>query len=160
MLRRSKKDEKPILPESSAITKEEKALLVSGPRSQPEQTVIGENLFIEGHIRGEEHLVMNGAMKGSIELKNNDFSIGVKGSFEGDINALNVSISGEMSGEIETQGRVEITKEADFNGEIKAKTISVEDGAYFKGVIELLREPNRKATEKTNTEAQKTSQMG
>jgi cytoskeletal protein CcmA (bactofilin family) len=52
-----------------------------------------------------------------------------------------VTVSGELTGNIEATGKVEITKEADFKGEIKAKSISVEDGAYLKAVIELEREP-------------------
>lgn len=158
MLKRPKKHEKEKALESSAITNEEKSLLVSDSVPEAEQTVIGEKITIEGNIRGEEHLVIDGAMKGVIELKKNNLSIGTKGRFEGEIRALNVSISGEMNGNIETQGKVQITKEADFTGEIKAKTISVEDGAYFKGVIELQREPNRKATAKAKADMKSTPQ--
>ena len=158
MLKRPKKHEKEKALESSAITNEEKSLLVSDSVPEAEQTVIGEKITIEGNIRGEEHLVIDGAMKGVIELKKNNLSIGTKGRFEGEIRALNVSISGEIDGNIETQGKVQITKEADFTGEIKAKTISVEDGAYFKGVIELQREPNRKATAKAKADMKSTPQ--
>ena len=158
MLKRPKKYEKEKAPESSAITNEEKSLLVSDAVSEAEQTVIGEKITVEGNISGEEHLVMDGTMKGVIELKKNNFSIGTRGRFEGEIQALNVSISGEMNGRIKTQGKVQITKEADFTGEINAKTISVEDGAYFKGVIELQREPNRKATAKAKADMKSTPQ--
>ena len=158
MLKRPKKHDKEKSPESSAITREEKSLLVSDSVPKAEQTVIGEKITIEGSIQGEEHLVMDGAMKGTIELRNNDFSIGTKGRFEGEIQATNVSISGEMNGNITTQGKVQITKEADFMGKIMAKTISVEDGAYFKGIIELQREPHRKPTVKTKADMQSAPQ--
>jgi cytoskeletal protein CcmA (bactofilin family) len=158
MLKRPKKHEKEKTPESSAITNEEKHLLVSDAVPKAEQTVIGEKITIEGSIRGEEHLVIDGAMKGAIELKKNNFSIGAKGRFEGEIQALNVSISGEMNGDINTQGKVQISKEADFIGKIKAKTISVEDGAYFKGVIELQRDPHRKATVKPKADVKSSPQ--
>jgi len=143
MLKRTKKYEKEKTPASSEITTEEKSLLTSGSLSDAEQTVIGEQIRIDGSIHGEEHLVINGAMKGTIELKKHNFTIGSKGRFEGKIQAKNVSVSGELKGDINTPGKVQITKEADFIGEIKAGTISVEDGAYFKGVIELQREPHR-----------------
>lgn len=148
MLKRTKKNEREKAPDSSEITNEEKSLLVSGAVSDAQKTVIGEQIRIEGSIRGEEHLVINGAMKGTVELKKHNFTIGSKGKFEGKIQAQNVSVSGELKGDINTQGKVQITKEADFIGEIKANTISVEDGAYFKGVIELQREPHRKPTMK------------
>ena len=108
-----------------------------------ETTVIGENISIEGNIRGAGHLLIEGSMKGKIEIEKHNFSLGPKGRFEGEIQAQNVSISGQMFGNIKTQGKVEITKEADFSGDVKAKSISVGDGAYFKGTIELDREPHR-----------------
>jgi len=146
MLKRTKKNEKDKVPASNEITTEEKSLLVSGSVSAAKQTVIGEQIRIEGSIRAEEHLVIDGAMKGTVELKKHNFTIGRKGRFEGEIQAENISVSGEMKGNIKTQGKVQITKEADFIGEIKANTISVEDGAYFEGVIELQREPHRKSS--------------
>jgi cytoskeletal protein CcmA (bactofilin family) len=146
------KDKSPV---AGGTTEEEKALLVSGAVSQTEKTVIGEHIFIEGSIRGEEHLVMEGSMQGSIEMKKHNFTIGTTGRFEGEIQAQNVSISGEIKGNINTKGKVKITKDADFTGEIKAKAISIEDGAYFKGVIELQREPHRKSalTDKKDTKS-------
>jgi cytoskeletal protein CcmA (bactofilin family) len=87
-------------------------------------------------------------MKGTIELKKHNFAIGSKGRFEGEIQAQKVSISGDMNGSVKAQDKIRITKEADFVGEIRAKSIAVEDGAYFKGSIELEREPNRKSAKK------------
>ena len=112
--------------------------------TRAETTIIGENISIEGNIRGAEHLVIEGSMKGNIQMEKHDFSVGSKGRVEGEINAQNVKVSGQMLGNIKTQGKVEITREADFMGEIRAKSISVEDGAYFKGSIELDKEPHRK----------------
>ena len=113
------------------------------PEKKDEKTIIGEYISIEGNIRGEEDLLIEGSMKGNIEIEKHNFALGPKGRFEGEIQAQNVSISGQMVGNIKTQGKVEITKEADFSGEVKAKSISVGDGAYFKGTIELDREPHR-----------------
>jgi cytoskeletal protein CcmA (bactofilin family) len=106
--------------------------------------VIGENISIEGSIRGAEHLVIEGSMNGNIEMEKHNFTVGSKGRVEGQIKAQNVKISGQMIGNIRTQAKVEVTKEADFIGDIRAKSISVEDGAYFKGSIELDKEPHRK----------------
>jgi cytoskeletal protein CcmA (bactofilin family) len=152
MLRKEKKFEKDKTPASSEITGEEKSLLVSGAVAQDEKTIIGEHITIEGRIYGKEHLVIHGSMKGTIELEKHNSDIGTKGRFEGEIHAQNIRIRGQMNGNIKTQGKVEISKEADFIGEIKAKSISIEDGAYFKGAIELEREPNRKlaVTKKEN----------
>lgn len=114
------------------------------PESKSETTIIGENIAVEGNIRGAENLIIEGSMKGNIEMQKHHFTVGTKGRVEGEINAQNVKVSGQLIGNIKTQGKVVITKEADFMGDIKAKNISVEDGAYFKGSIELDREPHRK----------------
>jgi cytoskeletal protein CcmA (bactofilin family) len=127
------------------ITEQKTVTPISRPETTTEQTVIGEKISIEGDIRGEEHIVIEGSMKGNVLMEKNNFTIGSKGRVEGEINAQNVKISGQMIGNIKTQGKVEITKEADFMGDIRAKNISVEDGAYFKGSIELDKEPHRKA---------------
>ena len=108
------------------------------------KTVIGEHISIEGSIRGKETLVIEGSVKGKIQLENHHLIVGPKGQVEAEIHADNVTISGRLIGNVNATGKVEITKEADFSGEIKAKRISVEDGAYLKAVIELEREPEKK----------------
>lgn len=85
-------------------------------------------------------------MKGNVEMEKHNFTVGSNGRVDGEIRAQNVSISGQLVGAINAVGKVEVTNEADFFGDIKAKSISVEDGAYFKGSIELSREPHRKSS--------------
>jgi cytoskeletal protein CcmA (bactofilin family) len=129
--------------------KEEPKPPAPSPRPTPtpseEKTTIGENISIDGQIKGEEHLVIEGALKGNVEMEKHNFTVGSNGRVDGEIRAQNVSISGQLQGTINALGKVEITKEADFYGDIKAKSLSVEDGAYFKGSIELDREPHRKS---------------
>jgi cytoskeletal protein CcmA (bactofilin family) len=117
----------------------------AAPSARDAKTIIGEHISIEGSIRGEEDLQIEGSMKGNIELEKHNFKVGPSGQMDGEIKARNVSVSGEFKGNIKSHEKVEVTREADFYGEIKAKSISVEDGAYIKGVIELDREPNRKS---------------
>jgi len=120
-----------------------------------EKTIIGKDIFIEGDICGREHLVIDGSVKGNIEMKAHNFALGPNGRVEGEIHARNIRISGQMIGNIETPGKIEITKEADFRGDIRAKTISVENGAFFKGSVELIREPSQKtiSTEKSTAKS-------
>lgn len=121
------------------------------PRTEPvagtgsRKTVIGENIAIEGTIRGNEDLVIDGLMKGTIELEKNQVSVGPKGKVEAEIRVADITISGRLIGNIQASGKVSFTKQADFIGEIKAKRISVEDGAYLKAAIELERESGKTA---------------
>jgi cytoskeletal protein CcmA (bactofilin family) len=114
------------------------------PSTKEETTIIGERISIEGNIQGEGDLVIDGSVKGSIELNKYHLTVGSMGQVEANIHAENVTISGRMTGNIKAGCKVEITKDADFNGEIRAKRISVEDGAYLKAVIEMDREPQEK----------------
>ena len=150
MLKRPRKDENSTPFSVGDIEEEKPAPPPPRPavnhERQPskENTTIGERIAIEGSIRGEENLVIEGTMKGNIEMGKHNFSIGPNGQVDGDIHAQNVSINGRFKGSIKALGKVAVTKEADFNGEIKAKSFSVEDGAYFKGVVELDRDPHKK----------------
>jgi cytoskeletal protein CcmA (bactofilin family) len=145
MLRKGKEFEKVKEFETSKITEQKKFSMAASLETKDDKTVIGEHIFIEGNIRGEGHLLIEGSMKGNIEMGGHNFIVGLKGRIEGEILAQNVCISGQMTGSVKAQGKVEIKKEADMSGDIKAKSISVEEGAYFKGSIELSREPHRKA---------------
>ncbi|MEJ2657087.1 MAG: polymer-forming cytoskeletal protein [Desulfobacterales bacterium] len=115
------------------------------PLTTVDRTIIGDQIFIEGIIRGKEDLLIEGSVKGSIEMKAHHLTVGSKGQVEAEVNAADVTIGGKLVGNVNASGKVKITKAADFNGEIKAKSISVEDGAYLKAVIELEREPIKKA---------------
>ncbi len=130
------------------------------------KTVIGQHISVEGVVRGNENLVIEGSMKGSIELEKHQVTVGANGQVEAEIRADNVTISGRLVGNIQADGKVEITNEADFTGEIKAKRIAVEDGAFLKAVIELERQsdkkeaPAAKSFGQASTGAQKPGQGG
>lgn len=112
------------------------------PVSTETKTVIEEAISIQGDIRGQGDLVIQGTVKGSIELEKHHLIVGAKGQVEAEIHAANVTVGGRLIGNITALEKVAITKDADFNGKIKAKRISVEDGAYLKASIELERESN------------------
>ncbi len=113
-------------------------------QSTSTKTVIGERITINGDIQGKEDLLIEGSLIGKVELENNQVTIGSKGRVEAKINAKNVIINGQLAGDIQASGTVKITKDAKFGGEIKARSISVEDGAYLKAAIELQRDPAKK----------------
>ena len=109
----------------------------SDPAITSDKTIIGEQIIIEGAISGNGDLVIEGSVKGRIQVEDHHLTVGPKGNVESEIHAADVTISGKLVGNINAKGKVVITKEADFKGEIKARSISVEDGALLKAVIEL-----------------------
>jgi cytoskeletal protein CcmA (bactofilin family) len=102
-----------------------------------ERTSISHSTAIDGNIKAEEHLVINGTVKGNIEVKNYSLFIGPGGRLEGDVLAQNVKVRGFMQGKINATGKVEITQEAHYSGEIISKGILVEKGAYFEASAKL-----------------------
>ncbi len=137
MLKKRKETENGTVSGSGVSSSANSYVSGSNPGSTDEKTVIGEQIAIEGSIRGKENLLIEGSMKGKIELEEHQVIVGSKGKVEAEIHAKDVTISGRMTGNIQALGKVEITRAAEFNGEVKAKRISVEDGAYIKAVIEL-----------------------
>ena len=146
MLGKSKKGESDKSDSPDRTGESKGTSFLSRSSAREEKTIIGEHIFIEGSIRGSEDLEIEGSMKGNIELEKHNFRVGPSGKMDGEIAARNVSVSGEFKGNIQSHEKVELTRQADFFGEIRAKSIAVEDGAYIKGMIELDREPNRKAS--------------
>ena len=145
MLKKEKGFGKDNESEASKLTEQKRYSMSTSPDTTDKKTVIGEHIIIEGNIRGEEHLLIEGSMKGNIEMEGHNFIVGSKGRFEGEISAQNVGVNGQIIGSVNAKGKVEIKNEADLIGDIKANSISVEEGAYFKGSIELNRKPHRKA---------------
>ena len=131
----------------------------SRPVSASAKTLIGEHISINGDIRGEGDLVIEGTVKGSVILEKYHLTVGPKGQVDAEINAGNVTVSGRLTGNITALDKIAITKDADFNGVIKAKRISVEDGAYLKASIELEREPQIKAVPIGKSTKEKTSEL-
>jgi cytoskeletal protein CcmA (bactofilin family) len=119
---------------------------------QKEKTSISNLIFIVGNIKAEGDLIINGKVKGNIEIKNHSFFLGPSGRLQGKIHGLNVRIRGQMKGEIKATGKVEITREAKFAGKIKCKTFSVEKGAYFNANVNL--SPEKESLEETSTFAE------
>ncbi|MBW2431821.1 MAG: polymer-forming cytoskeletal protein [Deltaproteobacteria bacterium] len=102
-----------------------------------EKTSISSSTSIVGNIKAQEHLIINGTIKGNIEIRDFNLFIGPSGKVEGEAHAKNVRIRGQVKGKIYAKGKVEITQEANFSGEIRSKSISVENGAYFEASVQL-----------------------
>jgi len=121
--------------------------IIQETRTSEGQTIIGEHISIEGTIRADEDIIIEGNMKGTIEVKAHQLTVGAKGQVEADVDADSVVISGRMVGNINARNKVHVTKNADFNGQIKARRIAVEDGAFIKASIELERDDKKAAAQ-------------
>ena len=99
-------------------------------------TFFGPNINIEGSITGNEPVVVEGSIKGKINLSG-DLRIGTKARVEASIHARNVTIEGRVTGDISADDRVELVASATVDGNIKAPKIVVAEGARFRGNVDM-----------------------
>ena len=107
------------------------------PLSAGDQATIGKGLFVKGEITGTESLFVDGKVEGSISLPGNRVTIGRNGQVAATINAREIVVLGKVRGNVSASDRVEIRAEGALTGDVTAARISIEDGAFFKGGIEL-----------------------
>lgn len=105
--------------------------------------IIGQSIQIKGELTGNEDLTIDGIVDGNIELKENNLTIGSNGNIKADINAKKVTIIGEVLGNITAEETVEIRETGKLRGNITAPRIVIADGAFFKGSVEMERQPNQ-----------------
>jgi cytoskeletal protein CcmA (bactofilin family) len=105
--------------------------------SAREHAVIGASIHIDGDLRGEEDLLIEGEVNGTVQLKNNSLTIGPQGKVRADVYAHSVYVDGFMEGDLYGSERVAIRKSAQVRGNVTSPRVSLEDGAKFKGSIEM-----------------------
>ena len=98
-------------------------------------TVIGNNITIDGEITGDEPLVIHGTVKGRIAL--DQVLVEADGTVEADLEVRQIEISGQVLGNVIAQDRVEIRPDGRVTGDIRAPRIQIAEGARFKGHIDM-----------------------
>src|SRR5437588_12351120 len=112
-----------------------------------DQATIGKSLVIKGEVTGSESLYMDGRVEGSSNLAGNRVTVGRNGVVAANINAREIVVLGKVRGNLTASDRVDIRSDGSLTGDVVAARISIEDGAFFKGGIDI-----RKAGQKPNEE--------
>jgi cytoskeletal protein CcmA (bactofilin family) len=100
---------------------------------------LGKAVVIKGSIQGNEDLTIDGNVEGTIDMKGHRLTIGPSASVRAGIHAREVVIFGTVHGKVETTDKIEIRKEATLVGDIRTARVVIEDGAYFKGAVDITR---------------------
>ena len=108
-----------------------------------DQATIGKGLYIKGEINGSESLYIDGKVEGSINLPGNRVTVGRNGQVAASITAREIVVLGKVRGNVTATDRVDIRAEGSLSGDVTAARISIEDGAFFKGGIDI-RKPEGK----------------
>lgn len=98
---------------------------------------IGSSLQIKGHLSGSEDLQIDGIVNGPISLSGHELTVGPTAQLTSEIHAGGVIVLGKVVGNVHSRGRVDIRTDGSIIGDIACARISIEDGAHFKGRIEI-----------------------
>jgi cytoskeletal protein CcmA (bactofilin family) len=102
-----------------------------------EQATIGKSMVVKGEVSGSESLYIDGKVEGTINLPGNRVTVGRNGQVAANILAREVVVLGKVRGNVNASDRVDIRSEGSLTGDVAAARISIEDGAYFKGGIDI-----------------------
>jgi cytoskeletal protein CcmA (bactofilin family) len=128
---------------------------VSAPRPEPpvsrQTAVIGPSMHIIGEIRTDEELLVDGEVEGSLE-SHSLLTVGKNGKVHANIKAREVVIYGSVHGNVEASEKIAIREQGSLVGDIKTAGISIDDGAYFKGSIDIVRPEPKPAAKPVKSE--------
>ena len=136
---------RPAEPERPTTSTPSAPVMASEPPAAPrpvttttaDQATIGKSLVIKGEVTGSESLYIDGRVEGSINLSGNRVTVGRNGVVAANINAREIVVLGKVRGNLTASDRVDIRSDGSLTGDVVAARISIEDGAYFKGGIDI-----------------------
>lgn len=98
---------------------------------------LGRTLSIKGELVGEEDLVVDGEFAGTVELGAHSLTVGPQGRVQADVHAREIVIEGTLRGKLRATERLVISRSGNVVGDLVAARVVIEDGAYFKGSIDI-----------------------
>ena len=125
-----KKEDETAKPESPPLGK-------SPVEQLKELTIIGPSIRIKGTLSGKEDLIIQGRVEGKIDLKKNNITVDKSGRITGDIYGKSITIEGEVEGNLFGNERIVLRQSGVVRGDMRAPAINLEDGAKFKGNIDM-----------------------
>lgn len=106
-------------------------------RSLGPSAVIGPKITFKGELTGEEDLLIEGNVEGTIELKNHHLTIGKQGIVKANVSAKSITVEGAIEGDLTAVDRISIKSSSNVKGNVSADRVTLEDGAKFRGSIEM-----------------------
>jgi len=98
---------------------------------------IGKSVIVKGELTGSEDLYVDGQVEGSIDLQGNNLTVGPNGQIRANVTAKGVIVQGKLEGNIHATERVDFRKSAIAVGDVITQRVAIEEGAYFKGKVDI-----------------------
>ncbi len=152
MWSRRREDEQPAAPRPSYTPPTQADLAKEGipmstmtvrdpePARHSATATIGKSVMIKGTIISREDLYLDGEFEGGVELQEHRLTIGPNGRVQATVKAREIVVIGTIHGNVEASEKIEVRKEAKLVGDIRTARIVIEDGAYFKGSIDIIKQ--------------------
>ena len=106
---------------------------------------LGRTLSVKGELSGNEELIVDGEFEGTMDLGESSLTVGPQGKVQADVRAREIVIEGTVRGNLRAADRLQISKSGNVVGDLVAARIIIEDGAYFKGSIDIQKPDEQKA---------------
>jgi len=126
---------RPSTPTPTEARRESKAPPPRGESS--ERAVIGRSISIKGDVTGDEDLMIQGQVDGSVDLKKNALTIGGDGRVKANLQARVITVEGEVEGDLKAKEQVILRSSAQVQGDLTAPRVVLEDGATFRGLVDM-----------------------
>jgi len=136
----------PVEPKKEATPLSSIPMRTPEPEATRGSASIGKAVKVNGQIYSKEDLYVDGDVEGTIELHDNKLTIGPNGKVHAAVKAREVVVLGTIQGNVEASDRLEIRKDGRLVGDIRTARIIIEDGAYFKGSIDIVKAEPVKST--------------
>jgi cytoskeletal protein CcmA (bactofilin family) len=118
-----------------------------------EAAIIGPSIQINGDLSGEEDLIIQGKVKGTIQLRDKSLTVGAQGQVDADVLAHAIIVEGKVNGDLFGSERVSIRKTGNVQGNIISPKVSLEEGCRFKGSIDMDQEMTNKTFGKSGSQS-------
>ena len=129
-----------VEPGKPAPTPTQKPVQKSTPKSIEMgkiQAVIGPSIMIKGDLSGDEDVLVQGKIEGTVQLRKNNLTVGTEGSVKANVRAQMINIEGTVEGDLMGDERIIIHQSGNVRGNLIAPRVIIEDGAKFKGSIDM-----------------------
>lgn len=126
-------------PEEELPNKFELPIVGTTPITTGDIAVIGKGVKIVGQIYTSQDLLIEGFVQGSVEALNQKLTVGEKGTLHANVQVGQLDVHGTLEGNVDACERIDVRQNARLVGDVKAARIVLEDGAYFKGKMDIVR---------------------
>lgn len=104
------------------------------------QAAIGRSLIIKGELTASEDLLIDGQFEGTLNIQDHCLTIGANGKVKAEVHARQVVIQGSVNGNVNAREKIELRRSGNVTGDLMAASVAIEEGAYFKGSIDIHRD--------------------